>query len=159
MPAGKDLTIAYKKLLKQNKLEKDSTESFLDIGASFIIYPDNKVDQNQSSVYVIVSQKEKGVYKYIYNLTTDKFDSYSLNSVDSLGQLFAHQIFPSFESMDAIRGGLLKNTGMSAPQITSIRFYINFVLNKPEIETIIEDVESPDNSKIFVSDINGNLIK
>lgn len=159
MPVGKDLSIAYEKLLKQNKLEKDSTESIYDIGASFVIYPDNKVEQNQTSVYIIVSQNKKGVYKYIYNMTTDRFDSYKVNSVDSVEKLFAHQVFSSFEILDIVRDSLLQKSSMPNPQITNIRFYINSALNKPEVEGIIEDVYKPNNSKIFISDINGNINK
>lgn len=153
MPQGKDLTVAYDKLLKKNKLEKDSTASFVDIGANFVIYPDNKVEQNQASVYVVFSRKEKGVFKYIYNMTTGKFDSYEVNSVDSLSQLFPHQVFPSFERLDLVRESLLKQSDISNPQIASIRFYINPVLNKSEIETIIEDIDNPNNSKVIISAI------
>lgn len=153
MPAGSHLSVAYNKLLKKNKLERDSTASFVDIGANFVIYPDNKVEQNQASVYIVFSQKEKGVFKYIYNMTTDKFDSYEVNWNDSLGSLFPHQLFPSFESLDAIRDSLLREVGISNPQIANIRFYINPALNRPEIETIVEDTDNPANSKVVVSAI------
>lgn len=159
MPLGKDLTIAYEKLLKEYKLEKDSTKSFYEIGASFVVYPDNKVEQNQASVYIIVEQKDKGYYKYIYNMTTDKLDSYSVNIADSFGPVFAHQLFPSFENLDFVRDSLLKKAEMVNPQIANLRFYINSDSGKPEIEAIIEDVKNPDNSKTLVSDISGHIIQ
>lgn len=158
MPTGKELTVAYEKLLKQNKLVKDSSASFFDIGASFVIYPDNKVEQNQASVYIIVSQPSKGVYKYLYNMTTDKFDSYQLNSADSLGVLFSHQIFPSFDQLDAVRDSLVRRGEINKPQISNLRFYINQVSTRPEIEVIMEDVDNPDNSQIYISDINNNKL-
>ncbi len=158
MPAGKELTVAYEKLLNQNKLVKDSSASFFDIGASFVIYPDNKVEQNQASVYIIVSQPSKGVYKYLYNMTTDKFDSYQLNSADSLGVLFSHQLFPSFDQLDAVRDSLLRRGEINNPQISNLRFYINSVSSRPEVEVIMEDVDNPDNSQIYISDINNNKL-
>lgn len=158
MPTGKELAVAYEKLLKQNNLVRDSSASFFDIGASFVIYPDNKVEQNQASVYITASQPNRGVCRYIYNMTTDKFDSYQLNYADSLGVLFSRQIFPSFEQLDVVRGSLLRRKEVNHPQISNIRFYMNSLSIKPEIEVIVEDVENPDSSQIYISDINGNII-
>lgn len=152
MPVGKDLAVAYEKLLKQNKLTKDSTECFLEIGSNFVIYPDNKVEQNQASVYIIVDQKGKGLYKYIYNMTSDKFDSYNVKMEDdSVSGFFAHQIFPSFESLDIVRDSLLKKSEIANPKIANLRFYISPLSNRPEVEAVVEDIDNPDNSKTITS--------
>lgn len=151
MPVGKDLTVAYEKLLKQNKLEKDSSECLFEIGSNFVLYPDNKVEQNQASVYIVVEQKGKGLYKYIYNMTTDKFDSYNVNTADSASILFSHQIFPSFESLDAVRERLVKKADIANPKVANLRFYMNPASHKTEVEAIVEDVDNPHNSKTVVS--------
>ncbi|PXV63339.1 hypothetical protein CLV62_11456 [Dysgonomonas alginatilytica] len=151
MPAGKELTVAYEKLLKQNKLAKDSTECFLEIGSNFVIYPDNKVEQNQAAVYIIVERRGKGLYKYIYNMTSDKFDSYNISPADSVGGLFSHRIFPSFEDLDAVRDSLLKKSEIANPKIANLRFYISESSRKPEVEAIVEDIDNPGNSKTITN--------
>lgn len=154
MPSGKELDIAYKKLLEQNDLAKDSAVHFLEIGSHFVIYPGNKPEHNQASVYIIVDQEEKGMYRYIYNMTVDKFDSYTVNSTDSSGVLFSPQIFPSFERLDAERDSLLKTADIAHPKIVHLRFYPNRVSHKPELGAMIEDVDKPYNSKTVVLDVD-----
>ena len=92
-------------------------------------------------------------------MTTDKFDSYQVNPSDSLGVLFSHQMFSSFDKLDIVRDSLLRRGEVNHPQISNIRFYLNSLTTKSEVEVIMEDVDNPDNSRVYISDINGNLIK
>lgn len=159
LPSNEDLTVAYGKLLKHNKLDRDSSNSFLDVGASFIIYPNNEVEKNLASVYITVCKDEGEAYKYIYNMTTETYDSYKVNSLDSLTKCFSNLQFSSFDILDVVRTGLLAKEGMNKPQISNIRFYINASFNKPEVETTIEDVDFPGNSRTFISDLEANIIQ